>query len=271
MEKWLLTITCVQIRISAYILCLGGPYLAIVLDVLPGHHSLRFERSYGNACAVNALALLITDCSQVARNSLTFFHAIITIFLMAMLGVNMPYRPSYNHSRITKGAIRLLFACAVLTSITFEAYIWSRRNTLSQPECNDALANRPPDPGGSPQPLATSPGFTAITWFVALIQTAGFQGFCCSESALWNSAAGRRISLLVALYISGICVHRVETMTSGNPVSEQEKEWTFGQVLAACLLIGPAFEFLRALSRVIDGLLGESVESQSGEETLRPR
>lgn len=223
------------------------------------------------------MALLCTSWYQATHDQLTLFHAIVVIHLLALLGVNMASRiSSKGPNKVRFFMNSFLVVCATATFIGFNVYVWVRAPDFgSQPECNDSVVYVLF--GQSIQ--ATNNVFRYIILATLAAPPAGFIIFlligapcwvasCCfyrrhfrdfdppsttvtfeEDASSISEGKGAREFIQVMAYIafSIYAIVSLEQMIKRNPVSEEETEWSFGQIIALFLLLGPTVDFMNAV------------------------
>jgi hypothetical protein len=240
----------------------------------------EFERSYKSGLSIQGMALLCTAWYQSTHGQLTLFHAVVVLHLLSLLGINLASRVSAKNSpwiRFWMNA--LLIICAVAGFIAFNVYVWIRAPDFgSQPECNPTVVYVLF--GNSIQAtnhifryiilatLAAIPGFFVI--FLVLGLPCWVMACClCRDEMHWTrntfpswsksddsgddepksvNWTHETVQVMAYTAFSIYAIVSLEQMISRNRVSEEESEWTFGQILALFLLLGPTVDFFNAVA-----------------------
>jgi hypothetical protein len=223
------------------------------------------------------MALLCTSWYQATHNQLTLFHAIVVIHLLALLGVNMASRiSSKGVNKVRYFMNSFLVLCAMGTFIGFNVFVWVHAPDFgSQRECNDSVVYVLF--GQSIQ--ATNKVFRYIILATLAAPPAGFIIFLLIGAPCWVASCcfyrrhfrdfdsqptsmtvkddassiseGKRahefIRVLVYIAFSIYAIVSLEQMIKRNLVSEEETEWSFGQIIALFLLLGPTVDFMNAV------------------------
>lgn len=266
-----------QIRASAYALCLGGRVLSFLLNLFcPKSNAESFGRSVTSAMSIQGLALLSTAIYQTAHARLTLFHAVVVLHLLALLGITLATRGKYagnESARSIIDTVGMLLSFAAF--ISFNVYMWIKAPTFgSQPECNSGVVYV--IFGVSIQAtndvfryiilatFAIVPGIFMI--FFILLTPCLIAAWCCwGRNEGWESRQPRRgsydgesaadenrrihesIQIVAYVAFAIYAIVSLEQMISRNRVSEEERYWTFGQVLSLFLLLGVANEAISAV------------------------
>ncbi|KAL2126200.1 hypothetical protein VTI74DRAFT_1481 [Chaetomium olivicolor] len=269
------------IRASIYALCLGGRLLNLFTKLFSTREaSEEFERSYKNSLSIQGMALLCTAWYESTHGQLTLFHAMVVLHLVSLLGINLASRISPKKSPWIRFWMNsLLIICAVSAFIAFNVYVWIRAPDFgSQPECNSTVvyvlfgnsinATNPIFRYIILATLAAIPGFFVI--FLILGLPCWIMACClCREDMhckrnpvplLFDrddtSEDGPKpvnwthemVQIMAYMAFSIYAIVSLEQMISRNRVSEEESQWTFGQIIALFLLLGPTVDFFNAVA-----------------------
>ncbi|KAK1965367.1 hypothetical protein LY78DRAFT_97229 [Colletotrichum sublineola] len=200
-------------------------------------------------------------------------------------------------------ALWVIIACA-FTALT--AYIWATAPTFgNQPECNASTVYVV----FGVSIRATNDVFRyvilvlmasmAVGWVISMVMYVFFVYCCCGgvrSGMKWarqvnqdaealknvvgrikvsdpkykrNLISGQVVQLFIQTGINAYMVVTQEQIVKRNNLSEEEKEWTFGQVLAVFVLLGVVVEVINILLPKLGGDL-EEVPSQN-EIEMRPQ
>ena len=258
-------VTGIGIRVSVYILVLGGRILTFVIDQLANdkEDATDFRNAVESALTLQGLALLCTAIYQAATQQLSLFHAICCIHILALLGVTIISRNTYRgHGPWRLYANIVISVFTICAFVGFDSYIWATAPTFgSQPECN---ASTRYVVFGIKIP-ATSDVFRYIVLASMAIVPAGFilavtcmapcfVGLWCLRKRISDGWATtqypqveeppeetwkRKLANIIGL--TGFSVYAIvslEQTIAANDVDSEEKEWGFGQVLALFLFLG---------------------------------
>lgn len=280
------------IRASIYALCLGGRLLTLFTKLFSTREaSDEFERSYKSSLSIQGMALLCTAWYESTNNQLTLFHAIVVLHILSILGVNLATKISpHNSPWIRFWMNGFLIICAVAGFIAFNVYVWIRApNFGSQPECNSSVvyvlfgtsikATNDVFRYIILGTLALIPATFVLTLIFGL---PCFAVACCvcrdsvkrkcdcppllSRRSTGPQTGPRKLNwtnetVQATAYtvFSIYAIVSLEQMISRNPVSEEESQMSFGQILALFLLLGPMVDFFNAVAASI----GRKRESDS--------
>lgn len=190
---------------------------------------------------------------------LTLFHAFIVMYLKGILWYHMPtprtlaYLISTPERPWPRDVLGMLvtFVFFVFPFLFFMLYVGFTYKTVgSQPECDDIVEN-----GW----LGYKEGVTYNLFRTEMLSIMPHVGFLLVR-ILWRinmaefkwidyiayKTCSRIAACIFYTIASTACIIRVKLLIGKNPVSEEEKQWTFGQVLAMFLLLGPSYQFIKA-------------------------
>lgn len=262
------------IRASIYALCLGGSIFSYLVKVLAADDDYEeFSRSVNSALSIQGLALLCTAIYNTIHTKLTLFHAICVVHLLALLGIDVVSKGRYKgfgpRRQIAILAITVIALCGF---IAFNVYIWVTAPRFgSQPECNASTVYVV----FGVSIKATAPVFRYIILGTFALIPASFiivilitsSCFCCvwycgsmkhAGSWKWHrwsestTESGddpknhKQLTIRTAAYC-GFYIYAIvslEQVIQRNSVAQDEKEWTFGQVIALFILLGTANDLL---------------------------
>ncbi|KAK6523314.1 hypothetical protein TWF281_001293 [Arthrobotrys megalospora] len=278
-------VTGLGIRVSIYALCIVSRAIKYIFQPFLGKDEfLEFSSAIDTPLGLQGLALLCTALYQTIGQKLTLFHAICCIHLLALLGVDLYSRGRYTGfgpgRLIVTTVINILAVCAF---IAFNVYVWITAPTFgSQPECNSSTVYVVFGVSIS----ATAPIFRYIILatlavipaciIVALIlmlpcvlcivacklcsdsdsESGGVGAVATSlnpEPADPCVAATNRVKYVLANL--AFCIYAIvslEQTISRNNLDVEEKEWTFGQIIAVFLLLGVGNEVVTILLAQVD-------------------
>jgi hypothetical protein len=254
-----------QIRLCIYTLCLGGRLLSFVTKYIFKQRLLEFETSYKGACTITCLALLSTACFQLRRDELTLFHSVIVMFLTPILWCEMQvevlrwYQTRDSQASTVSSIFHGLGLILLqLSPVVFCVYVMAKLKTIAtyayciNDSENGWLGYRE---GLTERTFLNSVGILVVPWLFFLVRAVVI--FWRSRSTTSDCTprmkdgprwriAWRLTDHIISIAISVIYLAQVEILLGRNPVSEEEKEWSFGQTLAMLSLLGPAYRFIQA-------------------------
>ncbi|PQE33831.1 hypothetical protein CJF32_00010830 [Rutstroemia sp. NJR-2017a WRK4] len=273
-------VTGTGIRASIYILCLASGILKTIIKHFTTIDNYQdFTRSLDSALQLQGLALLFTAIYQTFRTQLTLFHAICVLHLLSLLGFGLTARGQYG----TKGRNRrfVLLTSKFLIAgafLAFAGYIWATAPSFgSQPECNSTTVYMV----FGVSIIATNVVFRYVVlglMIATVMGTAimmmcfGAIGACMcgirrkdrivrsDDVALashvlskirFDNGKGKlaaiQSEIIGVVLRTGVNVYAIVTLEQTikrNDVGPEEREWSFGQVLAIFMLVGVAVEVL---------------------------
>ncbi|CZT50939.1 uncharacterized protein RSE6_12013 [Rhynchosporium secalis] len=271
-------VTGTGIRASIYTLCLASGILKTIIKhyTSPSSYS-DFTRSLDSALQLQGLALLFTAIYQTFRQQLTLFHAICVLHILSLLGFGLTSKGEYG----TKGRIRrivLLVSQYLIAGafLAFAAYIWITAPTFgSQPLCNASTIyvifgvsiNATEEVFRyvflglmSAMIIGAAIAMTCFGTIAACLcglhrrdRTISSQDIASAGSVLarvqFLQGNGKSASLQAEVIAVGIrtgvnlyAIVTLEQTIGRNHVGKEERDWSFGQVLAIFMLVGVAVE-----------------------------
>ncbi|GKT46642.1 uncharacterized protein ColSpa_06823 [Colletotrichum spaethianum] len=301
-------VTGTGIRASIYALCLASGILKTVIQRITSEKNYtEFCQSINSALQLQGLALLCTAVYQTFKGQLTLFHAICVLHLLSLLGFGLVAQRQYQGGGVNRwlvmAALRVIIACA-FTALT--AYIWVTAPTFgSQPDCNASTfyvvfgVSLHATNDVFRYVILALMASMAVGWVLSMVIYVFIAHCCCGgvrSGMKWarqvnpdvetlknvvarikvsdpkykrNLVSGQVVQLLIQTGINVYMIVTLEQIVKRNHLSEEEKEWTFGQVLAVFVLLGVVVEVINILLPKLDGDVGE-VPAQD-ENELRPQ
>jgi hypothetical protein len=241
------------------------------------HKSKELSQSFQNALGANSLALLITAVIQTARDQLTLFHAICIIHLLTLLGLTTLSSRIENVRFSLRGFVGMsLYFLSLCMFIGFNFYVWITAPSFgSQPQCNASTVYVV----FGADVLPTLPVFR---WILVAVSCIGLVSIIISLllfSKAIRETFTKRMNVFgkensrqdfVVLGVSahlGTWVYAVTTFEQTlqhNVLSPDEFQWSFGQILALVLLIGPLFDLLTSFQKERENMTEvEDTESEN--------
>lgn len=271
--------------------------------VTTAQNHAEFSQSLNSALQLQGLALLGTAIYQTIHNQLTLFHAICVLHLLSLLGFGLVAQRNYEgggfYRWVVLGGLRVVVGLAF---VALTAYIWLTAPTFgSQPECNASTVYVVfgVSLGAAEEVfryvilalMATLAVGWAVNMFVWVLLAK-----CCCGGGVWSGlrqtqkssrdlealqrVLGRvRVSdprvkrdmvssqVVWLLAHTGVNVYMIVTLeqtVARNRLSPEEREWTFGQVLAVFVLLGVVVEVMNILLPKLDGAVAvDSAQDES--------
>lgn len=249
-------------------------------------------RALDSALQVQGLALLFTAIYQTFRSQLTLFHAICVLHLLSLLGFGLTARGKYGHyglaRRIVLWSIKVLLAAAFLA---FVAYIWITAPTFgSQPKCNGSTIYVVFFVSIDATNVVFR--YTIMALMIAFLISAAFgtallglfASICgirkknrvvkdrdiktfmdilsrirvrdgqLKSDVRWKWVPSQEdlgfMATRTLINVYGVLM--LELTISRNDLGSDEREWTFGQIIAIFLLLGVAAEVFNLVLAKID-------------------
>ena len=256
---------------SVYILALCGPVLTTVLN------SDELSRSFRSSLGMTGLGLFLTGIIATSKRTMTLFHAICLFHLLCLIGISLIPKGKYYSGRIGAVVFAFLQQVFICGFMVWDIHLFATAPTYgSQPECNGSIiyvifgVNVP----------ATSPIFRwlvvaamGVLLFFSMVSVLGMTRGCCSsrgeetghEAENPGEAERHRNPTASAIYVIGhlagsaYIIGMIEIMIKRNKVDHNEFTWTFGQLLAMLMLIGPLIELV--------SLFLEKIEKNHADDT----
>jgi hypothetical protein len=254
-----------QIRVSLYVLALSNHLCAYIFN--SDELSTAIESSLG----VTGLAIFLTTVIITARRSFDLFHALCVFNLLGIVGLAARPKGRYGGGGTVRRVVFQAFYVLVTTgSLVYLIYVFATAPGFGdRAECNGSIRYVL---FGVDIP-ATNP---VLRWvFIAALALLLF-GVCCwmlfvgcvSIDALCGrdlrgffgahdqgEAKRRPVMYEVFSYLAATTYLAVmlELMIRRNPLGPGLDEWTFGQVLAMTMLVGPLIELASLLLGNVGG------------------
>lgn len=234
---------------------------------------------------LNGLALLVTAVAQ-SGHELSLYHAIIVIHMLTFLGIATSTTGEYNTTKMRFRIIAFTSWCSMIAYFYLTMKVWIMVKSFgSQPECNDwtvyvlfGVSVRATVPWLRGVILALV-GLAIIKFVVSTTRTVIS---LCSDRRITDSASeesnekqglfstisrclpslytDRRSPGWIARVLASIySVVMLELTIRRNPSSDEEKVWSFGQIIA--LLIT-----LMTVNEIIHFVFGEDLDLNLGQK-----
>lgn len=249
---------------SVYVLALAGLAFGAIF------RSNELANSIRSSLGMTGLGLFLTGVIATFKRSITLFHAICLFHLLCLVGISLSPKARYSRGRISSHTFRTLQLLSICGFLAWDIHLFATAPTYgSQPHCNGSVIYVI---FGVDIP-ATSPIFRwilvatlgallipATVMVIVLLRCADIQGSELGgddvvEITPWYYLIGH---LTGRSYI----IVMIELMIKRNKVNRQENAWTFGQVLAMVMLVGPLIELV--------SLLLERMEAKDDHSPQRP-
>ncbi|KAF2474947.1 uncharacterized protein BDR25DRAFT_215217 [Lindgomyces ingoldianus] len=232
----------IGVRISLYILSLAGPILSLFSA------SDALLRSIETSMGLTGLAVLLTTFVYSGEKTLDLFHALCIFHLVGLAGVSIRPKRDVRQKQITQAIFEVVYLGGTLGLLIFMISVFARAKSFGpKPQCNDGVMYVMFGVNVS----AINPTFRAL--FLAnfalmlvglpvsyLVWSARKERYCSDEEEF----AGIRVMSDVA----GRCylIAMLELMIKRNNTTSDGSDWSFGQILAMMMLLGPLIEFVSA-------------------------
>ena len=241
---------------SVYILALCGPVLTTVLN------SDELSRSFRSSLGMTGLGLFLTGIIATSKWTITLFHAICLFHLLCLIGISLIPKGEYSVGRIGAAVFAFLQEVFLCGFLAWDIHLFATAPTYgSQSECNGSIIyvifgfNIP----------ATSPIFRwlviaalGVVLFFSMVSVLGMTREWCSsqgeetghevenagEAERYRNPTASAIYVVGHLAGSAYIIGMIEMMIKRNKVDHDEFTWTFGQLLAMLMLIGPLIELV---------------------------
>jgi len=242
-------ITGTGIRVSVYVLALAGLVFSAIF------RSNELANSIRSSLGMTGLGLFLTGVIATFKRSITLFHAICLFHLLCIVGISLSPKAHHSRGRISSHTFRTLQLLTICGFLAWDIHLFATAPTYgSQPYCNGSVkyvifgVNVP----------ATSPIFRwiLVATFGALLIPAIFVvigSFWCADVLVSELGGDDDVEITPWYRLIGHLMGRsyiivmIELMIKRNKVSREENEWTFGQVLAMVMLVGPLIELVSLL------------------------
>ncbi|KAL0932871.1 uncharacterized protein CTRU02_211834 [Colletotrichum truncatum] len=285
------------IRASIYTLCLASGILKTVVQMITSEKNYsEFCQAVNSALQLQGLALLCTAIYQTFKRQLTLFHAICVLHLLSLLGFGLVAQRRYQGGGLNRWLVLAVFRVIIASAFTaLTAYIWITAPTYgSQPDCNASTVYVVFGVSIN----ATNQVFRyvilalmacmAFGWVMSMVIYAVMAQCWCggvSSGMRWakqanpdletlknvmgrikvsdpkykrNALGGQVVQPLIHTGINVYMIVTLEQIVTRNHVSAEEKDWTFGQVLAIFVLLGVVVEVVNILLPKLDGYVRET-------------
>jgi hypothetical protein len=258
----------VGVRTSLYTLTLAGPLLSHLL------HSTEFTRSINASLGLQGLALFLAALISTANNTIALFHALCLFHMLALAGITISPKGRYPLGRARYWAFTTLYVLVIVGSLAFFIYVFAAAERFGeQKECNsrtvyvlfgyDIVATN------TVLRYIFVAGLALIMLGFVMYLMVGMGMACClaldcaccfggscrttrpaeEEVAVdWDDddeglrKRGFPYHLIGHLFASSYIIAMLELMIRRNNLGPGTGLWTFGQVLAMVLLLGPLIE-----------------------------
>ncbi|KAH6627167.1 hypothetical protein B0J18DRAFT_426659 [Chaetomium sp. MPI-SDFR-AT-0129] len=260
-----------QIRVSLYVLTLSNHLCAYIFN------SAELSTAIESSLGVTGLAIFLTTVIITARRSFDLFHALCVFHLLGIVGLAARPVGRYRAGVVRRVVFMAFYVLVTIGSLIYLIYVFATAPTFGErAECNDSLVYVI---FGVDIP-ATSP---VLRWlFVGALATLLFGLGCCllivaclgidalfgrdlhgffgerNEHEPHEVIKKRPAVYQLVCYLAGTIYLAVmlELIIRRNPLGPGLDQWTFGQVLATTMLIGPFIELASLLLGKVDGRQG---------------
>ncbi|OQE32839.1 hypothetical protein PENFLA_c001G05571 [Penicillium flavigenum] len=265
----------IGIRISIYVLSLASPLISFFL------HSTELSGSIESSLGATGLALLLTTVIQTALGGIALFHALCVLHLLGLVGISIRPKGQYPATVVRTTTLLVLYVVAVSGSLIYFIYVFANAPHFgNQPECNyetkyvlfgvDIQATNAVIRWIFVAIFAML-ALGLVMWLVCMSGAACCLALDCgcgrssssddreselgADDGLYDGYAGSAhanawsqfIRMLGQLGASIYMMVMLELIIQRNELLPNIADWTFGQVLAMMMLIGPLIESVSLL------------------------
>lgn len=239
-------------------------------------NSAELSRSIESSLGVTGLAIFLTAVITTARQSLDLFHALCVFHLLGILGLSARPRGRYPAGVVRTVVFMAFYVLVSAGSLAYLIYVFATAPTFgSRPACNDrtvyVLFGVDTRPAASPVLRWMLVAVLALLLLASgcwlLLATCVAVDALCGRELHGLSGGGGRDAELpgnspprpppywLASYLAGTVYLAVmlELTIRRNALAPGLDEWTFGQVMAMVMLIGPLIELASLLLGKVDG------------------
>lgn len=255
-----------QIRVSLYVLAVSGHVLPFLF------RSAELSNAIESSLGVTGLAIFLTTVIMTARRSLGLFHALCIFHLVGIVGLSARPRGRYPTGAVRQHVFTAFYVLVTAGSLAYLIFVFATAPGFGdRPECNDSTVyvifgvNIP----------ATNP---VLRWMLVAGLAILLMGIvvwllivaCISVDVVvrgdnpWRAQDGydddggdekhrqRWFELVGRLAGTIYLAVMLELMITRNTLAPGAGEWTFGQVLAMTMLVGPLIELASLLLGKVD-------------------
>ncbi|KAK4203935.1 hypothetical protein QBC40DRAFT_273628 [Triangularia verruculosa] len=268
----------VGIRVSLYVLALSYHIFSYVFN------SAELSSAIESSLGVTGLALFLTAVITTARQSLGLFHALCVFHLLGIVGLSAQPRGRYPTGVVRKVVFMAFYVVVMAGSLAYLIYVFATAPAFGeQTECNDKTVyvlfgvNIPATSAGLRWTLVAGLGILLLGFAMWLLFVT-----CVAVDALFGrkvpgdvfgaqdehpgNPRKRQPPYQLLSYLAGTIYLAVmlELMIQRNALAPGLEEWSFGQVLAMTMLIGPLIELASLVLGRIDGVHDNQLVQVSG-------
>lgn len=244
-----------QIRLSLYILAILGPTLSHFL------RSTELFKATQSSIGVTGLALFLTTVIYTARRSIDLFHAICVFHLLGLAGITISPKGHYPLGVVRTAIFNTCYNIVAIGYLVWLIYVFATAPTFGEhPECNHQTiyvifgANVGATVAAFRWLVVA--GFACVLFVECIWAT--YSTFTCRKlSRMLQEASEQELrrfppSLLGHWAASAYIIGMLELMIQRNSLAPGIGLWTFGQVLAMVMLIGPVIELVGDIAGKLD-------------------
>lgn len=267
-----------QIRASLYVLALSYHIFSYVFN------SAELSGAIESSLGVTGLALFLTAVITTATQSLGLFHALCVFHLLGIVGLSAHPRGRYPGGVVRRVVFMAFYVVVMTGSLAYLIYVFATAPTFGdQAECNNTTVyvlfgvNIPATSPGLRWTLVAALsllllGFGCWLLFVGCIAVDAMFGrkvphdvFGAQDVNLGNNKSKPPLYQLIS-YLAGTIylIVMLELTIQRNALAPGLEEWSFGQILAMTMLIGPLIELASLLLGKIDGVNDHDLVLASG-------
>ncbi|KAH6719688.1 hypothetical protein BKA61DRAFT_220734 [Leptodontidium sp. MPI-SDFR-AT-0119] len=227
----------IGVRVSTYVLSLGMPLASHLV------RSKSLIKSMDTAMGVMGLGILITAIIFQSQGRLDLFHGICVFNLVSLVGFAI--QPKTGKEVKDHKFKDLLYFAGYLLFLAYSIQLFATAPTFgSSPDCNDTVVL-----------VILGVKFPAtqvvLRWMIVVMLTllAGSVAVAWFLSpTFYGSTSGPNWPVAIEeLAARAYLVSNLELTIRYNNVAEGLGEWSFGQIMAMVLLLGPLVDFLTGL------------------------
>lgn len=256
-----------QIRVSLYVLALSSPILTYAFG------SAELSNAIEPSLDVTGLALFLTTVIATARQSPGLFHALCVFHLLSLVGLSIRPRGRYPTGVVSVLTFLSFFVLAAAGLLSYLIYVFATTPMFGdQPECNSQIVYaifgiKIPATNAVLRwvfvGILASLLVLVVTWLVVI----PIMGYCVVFDALLSrphfiqhaetdgteeKRKGPLCQVISQVVGSVYFIIMLELMMQRSTLASGVGSWTFGQVLAMMMLVGPLIELVSILLGKVD-------------------
>lgn len=229
-------------------------------------NSAELSKAIESSLGVTGLAIFLTTVITTARNSIGLFHALCIFHLLGIVGLSATPRGRYPTGAVRRVVFMAFYVLVTTGSLVYLIYVFATAPRFGDhAECNDSIVYVlfGVDISATSPVLrwmfvgALSVLLLCFSCWLLVVACVTIDALCGREmhdvfrqQDEHRENSGKRPPLYQLLsYLTGTIYLAVmlELMIQRNALAPGLDEWTFGQVLAMTMLIGPLIELASLL------------------------